>query len=231
VTEKIFWQDPYRTSLETRVTSVDGDRVTVAETIFFALSGGQESDRGTLSGHPVREARKAAKEIVYTLDEGHGLRPGDPVGIAIEWPRRYRLMRLHFAAKIVLELAYRRFESIEKIGAHIAEDKARIDFRWDENISKDLPGLEQEARRIITGDQPIISAYQDEENELRYWQIVEFSPVPCGGTHLRTTSEVGAIALRRKNIGKGKERIEITLKDPTVPGPGVPRAGCQALGP
>jgi len=215
MTEKIFWQDPYRSNLETHVTGADGTDVTVAETIFFALSGGQESDRGTLGGRPVREARKAGKEIVYTLDEGHGLRPGDPVIIAIEWPRRYRLMRLHFAAEIVLELAYRRFDAIEKIGAHIAEDKARIDFRWGDNISTALPGLEQAAMRIIAEDQPIVSAYQDEENERRYWKIIDFLPVPCGGTHLRSTGEVGAIALKRKNIGKAKERIEIALKDPT----------------
>jgi Ser-tRNA(Ala) deacylase AlaX len=37
--------------------------------------------------------------------------------------------------------------------------------------------------------------------------------VRCGGTHLRNTSEVGAVALRRDNIGKGKERIEIRLSD------------------
>jgi len=214
MTEKIFWQDPYRTSLDTRVTGVDGVRVTVAETIFFALSGGQESDRGTLSGHPVREARKAGKELVYSLDEGHGLKPGDPVRMAIDWPRRYRLMRLHFAAEIVLELAYRRLPGIDKIGAHIAENKARIDFQWHENVAPHLPVLRLDAMRIIDGDQPIFSAYQDEENERRYWKIEEFLRVPCGGTHLRSTGEVGAIALRRKNLGKGKERIEITLSDP-----------------
>jgi alanyl-tRNA synthetase len=216
MTEKIFWQDPYRTTLETRVTSVDGADVTVAETIFFAFSGGQESDSGSLGGRPVRAARTAGTEIVYTLDEGHGFQPGDPVTLAIDWPRRYRLMRLHFAAEIVLELAYRRFTAIEKIGAHIAETKARIDFRWPVSIAQDLPALADDAMRIIREDPPITSAYQDEENERRYWQIEEFNPVPCGGTHLRSTGEVGTISLKRKNVGQGKERIEITLQDPAV---------------
>lgn len=216
MTEKIFWQDPYRTTLETRVTRVDGADVTVAETIFFAFSGGQESDRGSLGGRPVRAARTAGMEIVYTLDDGHGLVPGDRVALVIDWPRRYRLMRLHFAAEIVLELAYRRFEGVEKIGAHIAESKARIDFRWPVSIAGDLPALAEDAMRIVRDDQPIVSAYQDEETERRYWKIKEFDPVPCGGTHLRSTGEVGAIGLKRKNIGQGKERIEITLQDPTV---------------
>lgn len=214
MTEKVFWREPYRTSLDTHVTGVDGNRITVAETIFFALSGGQESDEGSLGGRPVREARRVAGEIVYRLDDGHGLRPGDPVTITIDWPRRYRLMRLHFAAEIVLELARRRLEGIEKIGAHIAPDKARIDFRWPENIAGALPALAAEARRIIAEDQPIISAYSDEESERRYWKIKDFAAVPCGGTHLRRTGEVGAIALKRKTIGRGKERIEITLAEP-----------------
>lgn len=222
MTEKIFWQDPYRTTLETRVTSVDGADVTVAETIFFAFSGGQESDHGSLGGRPVRAARtagtagRAGKEIVYTLDDGHGLVPGESVTLSIDWPRRYRLMRLHFAAEIVLELAYRRFDGIEKIGAHIAETKARIDFRWPVSLAPDLPALADEAMRIVREDQPITSAFQDEENERRFWQIKEFDPVPCGGTHLRSTREVGALRLKRKNIGQGKERIEITLSDNTV---------------
>ncbi len=230
MTEKIFWLEPYRASLETRVSGVDGARVTLAETIFFALSGGQESDRGSLGGRPVREARKLGREIVYTLDEGHELATGDPVRITIDWPRRYRLMRLHFAAELVLELAYRRLEGIEKIGAHIAEDKARIDFRWPENIARHLPELQREALRIVRENQPIVSAFSDEENERRYWQIEEFDPVPCGGTHLRSTGEVGAIALKRKNIGKAKERIEITLEDARVSGLGESSAPDQSFG-
>lgn len=230
MTEKIFWREPYRTSLDTRVTGVDGARVTVAETIFFALSGGQESDQGSLSDRPVREARKLGKEVVYTLDEGHGLTPGEPVRIVIDWPRRYRLMRLHFAAEIVLELVTRRLWAIEKIGAHIAEDKARIDFRWPENVARHLPELQREALRIVREDQPIVSAYSDEDNERRYWQIEEFDPVPCGGIHLRSTGEDGAIALKRKNIGKAKERIEITLEDARAPGLGASSASDQSLG-
>ena len=209
MTKKVFWQDPYLTELETRVTSVTGNDITVEQTIFYALSGGQESDHGTIGNHPVLHARKDDRQIVYTLEEGHGLKPGDQVPMNIDWERRYKLMRLHFAAEIVLELAYRHLESIKKIGAHIAQDKARIDFEWGENISKEFPLIKEKALAIVATDQAIISAFSDEENERRYWQIQEFSPVPCGGTHLRKTGEIGEIALKRKNIGKGKERIEI----------------------
>ena len=161
------------------------------------------------------EAVRDGREIVYTLAPGHGLGPGDDVSVANDWARRHRLMRLHFAAELVLEIVYRRLGRPEKIGAHIAEDKARIDFAWEGSIAPQLPEIREEAMAIITADQPIISAYADEANERRYWKIAEFAEVPCGGTHLRRTGEVGTIALKRRNIGKGKERIEITLEEPS----------------
>jgi len=79
MTFKLFWQDPYLTRLDTQVTRVDGNDVTVAETIFYAFSGGQESDHGTIAGKPVLKARKEGKEIFYTLEEGHGLEVGEAV--------------------------------------------------------------------------------------------------------------------------------------------------------
>ena len=57
----------------------------------------------------------------------------------------------------------------------------------------------------------ITSAFSDESNEIRYWEIEGFAKIPCGGTHIKRTSEIGAIRLKRNNIGGGKERIEILL--------------------
>lgn len=209
MTKKIFWQDPYLTELETTIASIDGNQVTVAETIFYALSGGQESDAGTIGGYKVLDAKKEGMEIFYTLEDGHTLQVGNPVKMVIDWERRHRLMRLHFAAEIVLELVMRRFPEIIKVGAHIAQEKARIDFAWDQTISPYLPALQQEAQAIVDADQEIISAFSDVALERRYWKINEFSEVPCGGTHVKTTREIGTIRLKRSNPGKGRERIEI----------------------
>jgi len=211
MTKKIFWDDPYLTQLETYVTGVQGDEITIEETIFFAFSGGQESDDGTIGNSRVLQARTEGKEIIYTLEQDHGLKRGDPVNIKIDWGRRYQLMRLHFAAEIVLELTYRNLESIKKIGAHIAQDKARIDFEWSENVSNVLPVIQKEALGIIGANKEIISAFSNEETEERYLEIPGFARVPCGGTHLKRTGEIGKIELKRKNPGKGKERIEIYL--------------------
>ncbi len=212
MTKKVFWDDPYLSELDTCITGVDGNTVTLAETIFFAFSGGQESDRGTIGSHPVLKARTEGDGIVYVLEDGRGLKPGDAVRIVIDWPRRYRLMRLHFAAEVILELIYQNYGPVERIGAHIAEDKARIDFAWAGNIKETFPELKAKADAIIESDQPILSAFSDEATGERYWKIEEFSQVPCGGTHLKRTGEIGEIELKRNNIGKGKERVEIYVR-------------------
>ena len=208
---KLFWQDPYRTTLDTRIAAVEGDVVRLEESIFYAFSGGQESDAGTIAGRTVLEARKEGSDILYRLEPGHGLKAGDPATIAIDGARRAKLMRLHLAAEIILELAYQNLPGIQKIGAHIAEDKARIDFEWPENISRLFPMMQEKAGALVAADYDILSAFSDEANQRRYWEIAGFARVPCGGTHLKRTGEIGAIALKRVNIGKGKERIEIRV--------------------
>lgn len=213
MTRKIFWKDPYLTELQTVVMSVKDNDITVAETIFFAFSGGQESDYGTIGNHRVLEARTEGKEIVYSVESGHGLKPGDAVWMRIDWERRYKLMRLHFAAEIVLELVSRRLDPIKKIGAHIGPDKARIDFEWQGNISTIFPVIQKEALEIIEANKEIKSDFSDEEQEKRFWEIGGFARVPCGGTHLKRTGEIGEIELRRRNPGKGKERIEIYVSE------------------
>lgn len=208
---KTFWHDPYQTQLETRIRAIDGDIVSVDETIFFAFSGGQESDHGSIAGRTVISAEKSGLEIYYTLSSTDGLKAGDQVLMEINWARRYHLMRLHFAAELVLELIYKAYPEVHKSGAHIAEDKARIDFEWQGNIADVFSALQAELDDIIGADQSILCDFSDPANERRFWKIEGFSEVPCGGTHVRSTAEIGSVRLKRKNPGKGKERIEIYL--------------------
>jgi Ser-tRNA(Ala) deacylase AlaX len=208
---KLFWEDPYLRQCEARVTHISGDSLTLERTIFYAASGGQESDSGTIGGLPVLKADKEGTEIIYTLEGPHSLSKGDEVLVRIDWERRYRLMRLHFAAEIILELVSQRYNRPEKIGANISEDKARLDFLWEGHVSDAFGVLLTEASKIIDADLPIVSAFSDREQEKRYWEIEGFARVSCGGTHPRRTGEVGEMRLKRNNIGKGKERIEIYL--------------------
>ena len=211
MTEKVFWSDPYLSELKTRVRTINGNQVTLYETIFYAFSGGQESDYGTINNIPVLEAKKNGHDIIYTLEADHGLHENDEVFIQIDWQRRYRLMRLHFAAEVILETVYKLHPGITKIGAHIAQDKARIDFAWPQNISTIFPQLQQQVEQLVTEGKRIISDFSDTATQKRYWEVENFARVPCGGTHLKTTVEIGQIALKRKNIGGNKERIEIRL--------------------
>jgi Ser-tRNA(Ala) deacylase AlaX len=214
MTRKVFWDDPYRTTLDAGVSRRDGDTIALDRTILYAFSGGQESDFGTIAGHPVEQAEwRDDGEIVYRLAPGHGLESGDAVELAIVWPRRHRLMRLHSAAEILLELAGRRLRPEAKVGAHIAADKARLDFQLDRPVGPDLPGLAEEANAMIDADLPILCCFEDEAAERRLWTIEGFARVPCCGTHVRSTVEIGRLALKRRNIGKGKERIEILFAD------------------
>lgn len=214
MTHKAFWDDPYQTVLDARVETVEGPDITLDRTILYAFHGGQERDDGAIGGHPMRDARWGADgTLTYRLDPGHGLAPGDTVTLTLDWERRYRLMRLHFAAELVLETTGRRFPGISKIGAHIAADKARLDFRLDESLAPHLPAIGAAVADLIIGDHAIVSAFRDRAREERTWSIAGFAEVPCGGTHLRRTSEIGELSLRRRNVGKSKERIEITLLD------------------
>ncbi|HOU96631.1 MAG TPA: alanyl-tRNA editing protein [Bacteroidales bacterium] len=210
--KKIFWENPYLTELEARVTSIDNSIITLDQTIAFAFSGGQQSDSGTIGGFQILEAKKDGKEIFYTIEQNHNLLLNQNVLVTIDWEKRYRLMRLHFAAEIILELIYQNYNLPEKIGANITVDKARIDFHWDGRISDIFPELLNKANRIIDSNMEITSAFDDEENEKRYWYIEGFAKVPCGGTHLKRTGEIGSISLKRNNLGSGKERIEIYIK-------------------
>jgi Ser-tRNA(Ala) deacylase AlaX len=209
---KVFWDNPYQQSLNTKVAEVIGNRVLLEETIAFSFSGGQESDKATLNGLPILASEIEGDFIYYTLEEGHGFYPGDSIMMEIDWARRYRLMRLHFAAELILELVTTKV-GLKKIGAHIAETKARIDFIFDKNISFIFEDILTEYNKIIERDVLIQTGFSDSENQRRFWQIDGFAKVSCGGTHVKSTGEVGFVTLKRINIGADKERIEIKLMD------------------
>jgi Ser-tRNA(Ala) deacylase AlaX len=211
--EKVFWADPYLNELACSVTAVRDDAITVDQTIFFAFSGGQESDAGTIGGRIVLEARKEGQSIWYRLPTAHGLQAGDAVVMTIDAERRGRLMRLHFAAELVLELMCQHYSPLTKVGAHISADKARLDFLWDGSIAGAIVDIKPKLRELVVADLPIVSRFTDPARELRCWEVSGFASVACGGTHPRRTGEVGVLRLKRNNIGKGKERIEITLAD------------------
>ncbi len=213
--KKVFWDNPYQTSLTTHVVSVHGNEVLFDATIAYSFAGGQESDHGTVNGIPLLHSRMEGSLIYYTLPDGHGINQGDSVTMIIDWERRNKLMRLHFAAELILELVTQHLH-LEKVGAHIAPNKARIDFIAIMPITPHLPMLLEKYNAIIASNLPIQKGYSDFATQRRFWKIDGFAQVPCGGTHVNSTAEVGYVSLKREHPGKSIERIEIKLIDTTI---------------
>ena len=213
MTRKLFWENSYLTQCEANIVDIKENKVIVDQTIAFAFSGGQKSDKGTINGYDILLAEKIGSDIVYTLPENHDLKVEDEVNIEIDWAHRYKIMKLHFLAELVLEIVYQTYNFPEKIGANITEEKARVDFVWDGNISSIFPEIEPMINDLISKDMPIKTGYIDIENERRYWEIEGFAKISCGGTHVKSTGEIGSFRLKRRNNSRGKERIEIYLSE------------------
>lgn len=210
MTIKLFWEDPYLSENEATVTSVNGDLITLDRTVAYPFSGGQASDSGTIGGFEIVDAANQGMDICYRIP-GNTFKSGDHVHVRIDWVKRHRIMRLHFAAELVLELINQKHGCPHKAGANITEDKARLDFEWEGNIQQILPDISADVKRLIDADFPIKSCFDDIETEERSWEIDGFAKVRCCGTHIRSTGEIGKVMLKRKNPGRGMERIEIYL--------------------
>lgn len=227
---KRFWDDPYQSKLTTTVHSVHGDVVVFTETIAYSAAGGQESDKATVNGMEIIGSSwdKANHVISYTLPSNHGLAVGDQVKMEIDWPRRNRLSRLHFACELVLVLVNRHFakknegeelqpdeidKAIFKTGAHMSENSARVDFRCAENFNAIIAIILPQFQKLIDENREIIKDFSDPQNEIRFWRIPGLATVPCGGTHMQSTKDVGMVTLKRERAAKGVERVKIALVD------------------
>ena len=210
VTKKIFYEDPYQIECETTVTSVMGPEVVLDQTIFFAFSGGQASDTGTINNIPVKEATVSGEDIVYVLEQLPDFKEGDKVIVKIDENKRNKLMKLHSAAHFVYFLFSEKTGITKLIGSNIDENKGRLDFESSEPISELLPEIQEKVNEIFSQDIEIKTYPDETDPKRRIWECKEWK-CPCGGTHVKSTKEIGKVELKRKNIGSGKERIEIVL--------------------
>jgi Ser-tRNA(Ala) deacylase AlaX len=207
MTKKLFYEDPYMKEFDATVVSVNGTDIVLDQTAFYPFSGGQAPDNGDINGIAVVDVQKSGEDIVHVV-EGGKLKENDKVHGKLDWNRRYTLMKLHTAAHIVYEIFTEEFGKQKIIGSNIHPGKARLDFEYPERLE-----LEKVAERsngaIAQGLE--VETWEDPEKEgFRLWKAGEWE-MPCGGTHVKNTSEIGKIKLKRENIGAGKERIEIKL--------------------
>ena len=210
MTKKLFWEDPYKTECEATVLIINGKEVILDQTIFFAFSGGQESDSGSINDIPVKEAIKSGNDIIYVLEDEPNFKEGDKVIVKIDWEKRYKIMRLHSAAHIIYFLFAEKIGVKKLIGSNITKEKARLDYEYPEPITNILPEIEEKANELFSRDVEIKTYPDENDKNKRWWECMNWK-MPCGGTHVKSTKEIGKVKLKRKNIGSGKERIEIYL--------------------
>jgi len=237
MTEKVFYQDSYRKTLTSEVVEVLDNGVILEATLFYPQGGGQPGDRGTLTiggrAYSVADTRYAddRHNIVHYLEDEDlsAIHPGDSVDMEIDWLRRHRLMRMHTSMHLVCSLI-----SAQATGGAVGETESRLDFDLQgqsvdrEQLTADLNRLVERALPVTVGS--ITDAELDRNPELvrtmsvqpprghgsvRTISIEDTDYQPCGGTHVRNTSEIGELLVTGlKNKGKQNKRISIALVNP-----------------
>jgi misacylated tRNA(Ala) deacylase len=233
-TALLFREDAYLRTAAARVVAVSERGIELDRTVFYPQGGGQAGDTGTLllaTGERVAiaDTRKGAgpDRVLHVPATGAPLPgPGEPVTMEIDWPRRYRLMRLHTALHLMSCVI-----TAPVTGGNIVPDKARLDFDIDlsqlnaERIERDTNALI--AAGAVTETVWITDAELDAQPELvktmsvapprgagrvRLLKIPGIDLQPCGGTHVANVAEIEGIrVLRIRSEGRHNKRVEIAL--------------------
>lgn len=235
MTEFLFRDDAYLTETPATVVEITPEGgVVLDRTLFYATSGGQPGDTGWLRAQDGREIVVSGTvhpegdktRIVHQLADSAGLAIGDSVVAAIDWPRRLKLMRMHTALHLVsVAMPY------PITGAAVGEDKGRVDFNMPE-APADVAAIEAQINEWIAAALPVSTEWiTDEEldanpgliksmnvrpprgqGRVRLVRIGEIDLQPCGGTHVASTAEIGALKLGKiEKKGAINRRVTVLL--------------------
>jgi misacylated tRNA(Ala) deacylase len=238
VTEEIAARDSYRTRAEGRVHAVVPEGVILDRSVFYARGGGQPGDTGVIDS-PVGRLRvldtfRQGGQIVHAVEDLMGLEPGMAVEGLIDWDRRYMLMRTHTALHALSGVVWRDFGA-KVTGGNMEPGVARMDFELDsmsvefgrevESIlnAELVKGYPAEiilmAREAALADPDLIrtkvNLIPEYVNEIRVVDIVGLDRQADGGTHVRSTLEVGTVrVVKTESKGKSNKRMRIELAPP-----------------
>lgn len=238
MTELLFREDPYARSCEAQVVSLnDRGGIILNRTVFYATSGGQPGDCGRIVSGP-EEITVATtvygdskSEIVHVPAQGQSLpSPGERVELQLDWAKRHAYMRVHTALHLLCALV-----PFPVTGGQISADGGRLDFDIPDPSAVDRAILTTEINRLIREDHPVFASLISDEDLMAKPELVRTMSVkppmgsgqvrligigkngeidlqPCGGTHVRSTSEIGAISIGKlESKGKQNRRIRISL--------------------
>jgi misacylated tRNA(Ala) deacylase len=239
-TELLYLHDAYLRDLRglgATVVAVDDDqrRVALDRTIFYPTGGGQPHDTGLLAGLPVTEVRKEGPLVWHTLGGDDALPGmGSVVNGELDWDRRHALMRTHTVLHVLCGVIWNEWR-VPVTGGNMEPLSARMDFEFDPLPEGFGPRIEELVNAELAADRPIEvsflprhAALADEDlirtkvnlipegvTEIRVVDIVGLDKQADGGTHVRTTAEVGRMrVLKLENKGKGNKRVRLEVTDP-----------------
>ena len=226
MTEFLFRDDAYLAEAEAVVIAAGPEGVELDRTVFYASSGGQPGDTGSLAGLAVTGAVHPDGDrtrILHLVAPGVALpRVGETVALRLDWDRRHRLMRMHSALHLLsVVLPY------GVTGGQIGEDRGRLDFDMPEPPA-DVPALEARLKELVAAALPVSAEWITEdalaarpemvktmkvkppvgEGRVRLVRIGDIDLQPCGGTHVRSTAEIGSLAIGRiEKKGRQNRRV------------------------
>lgn len=233
MTELLFREDAYLRECEATVVASGDSAIVLDRTVFYPLGGGQPGDTGRISWEGgstvIVDTRKGdAGAVRHLLEEGaEGPPPGTRVKATIDWDRRYRHMRMHTAMHLIGTLI-----PYGVSGGNISASRSRLDF--DMPHSADKVQVTADLQELVKANRAISCRWiSDEELEaqpelvrtlsvqppkgagrVRLVNIEGLDLQPCGGTHLKSTAEVGAARVSKvENKGKHNRRLNIVLDD------------------
>ncbi|PSP88253.1 hypothetical protein BRC90_08245 [Halobacteriales archaeon QS_4_69_34] len=225
--------EPYTTRFEATVASVADGEVVLDETYFYAESGGQPADRGTLADREVRDVYEREGAVVHALADPPDVEAGETVLGEIDAAFRTYCMRAHTASHALYGAGRRLFEGPGYGGFDIGEATVRIDFATPTAIDDaTVVALERLVNRAVWDSHEVSWAELPREEALaredvafnveteeglagervRLVEIDGWDRAACGGTHVRNTREIGPVSvLGRSNPGEGLTRVEFAV--------------------
>jgi len=187
-------------------------------TAFYPNSGGQPHDLGKIGDANVLDVRDEGDDIVHVVDR----RPGSPDVLGcIHWPRRFDHMQQHTGQHLLSAMFQERFGR-PTVSFHLGTDVSTIDLKGPEPSDEILEGAERAANTIIFEDRPVTVRYGTAEDLaelgvrkevgrsgiLRAIEIEGADLQPCGGTHVKSTGQIGTLHVRRCTKMRQDWRVE-----------------------
>ena len=231
---KIFEENAYTKEIETEIIEINKENNTIElkDTIFYGKSGGQPGDIGEILADgqkiDVIETIKTGGDIKNIVENINVLSINQKITARINWDKRYKYMRMHSALHLMCASI-----PLGVTGGQIGYEKSRLDFNDPEKkINKDE--LQKKINELMKQDHEIIYEYIDSnileskpelvrtmsvkppkiEGKLRFVKIGNIDFQPCGGTHVKTTREIGEIKIGKiENKGKMNRRVNILIND------------------